>query len=296
MKSINLIQQSPEWHAFRANGVGASDIPSIAMVRGAFKNKNEILQEKLGFAKEISGYQSDLFAKGNAWEIEVRDKINAQTEYAFTPAVIVAGHNDRFFASLDGIDVSKELILEIKHVNAKMTFDSYCEKAPAHYFAQVQWQMMCAGYATALLAFVYEGDVKVQAINADKAYQAFLEDLAIKFLIELDSIKAGTAVSPIQQLPPAKAANILNMITIQKRIKEELKKVDDTIDAMAEQLLTEFKATRLENEFVTIAWQERVGNVNYKSIPELKTVDLEQYRGKGTRYITTKLKKEGTNE
>jgi predicted phage-related endonuclease len=39
----------------------------------------------------------------------------------------------------------------------------------------------------------------------------------------------------------------------------------------------------------------RKGNVNYKAIPELKTIDLEQYRGKATTYVDVRLKR-GKNE
>ena len=42
---------------------------------------------------------------------------------------------------------------------------------------------------------------------------------------------------------------------------------------------------------VTITRSLRAGNINYKSVPQLKGVDLERYRGKASEVVTVRIEK-----
>lgn len=295
MKIINLIQQSKEWHDFRANGVGASDIASICEIEGAFKKRREVLLEKLGFQKEISDYQAHLFAEGNAWEIEVRDKINQDGQFDFQPRVIARTDQPRFFASLDGYDEKTGVILEIKYVKNKETLDRYVKQVPPHYMTQVQWQMYVSGTSnTALIAFVHDGHVEAVKVTSNPSEVERYVLAAREFLATLDDIKTGKLPSPVQNINVDETHDLVTLLTQEEILSDKLDEVKARIKEYSTNLLKKYQATQLENDRVTITLIDKIGSVNYKNVPVIKALDenyLNQFRGKGTKYPVTKLKK-----
>ena len=285
MKKIQVEQGSKQWHEYRATRIGASDIANIFGAEGAFKSRAKTLSEKsTGKTEAPSQYLENLFREGHEWEAVVREKLNAQG-FNFQTMVVEHPANERFFASLDGIDVDRETILEVKSCARVETFNKYCEKIPEHYFSQVQWQMLCTGYAKTLLAFVYSGEVKVLEVKADPAFQNALAISGLEFIAELDEVLANNVPAPIQNLtsPDIERIHALKVASVQ--ISRRLAEIDDEIKTLAERILSEHGATQISNSEISIAWVEREGSVDYKKIPELSGVDLAPYRKKGSKYI-----------
>ncbi|NCX93600.1 MAG: hypothetical protein EBX40_02865 [Gammaproteobacteria bacterium] len=289
MKTINLEQGSQAWLDFRQNGIGASEIASIAEITGAFSKRINTLTEKLGQKRMLSAFEQNIFAQGHAWEIAVRDAINAEG-FTFAPAVVVSTENDRFFASLDGLDASKEIILEVKSVVNAPKFEQYKNEVPAHYMAQVQWQLMVTKYATAILAFVHDGEVVRHEIKPDPIYQDILAQAGIKFLAELDAIKAGTMPSPIQTIRSPEIARLEKLKRMEMDMKIQMAMITEEIKGLAERLLDEHKASKIEGDSITVTWQEREGATDYKRACEDAGLDVTGYKKKGTRFVVVKTK------
>lgn len=289
MKTINLEQGSQAWLDFRQNGIGASEIASIAEIKGAFSKRINTLTEKLGQKRMLSAFEQNIFAQGHAWEIAVRDAINAEG-FNFAPAVVVSTENDRFFASLDGLDASKEIILEVKSVVNAPKFEQYKNEVPAHYMSQVQWQLMVTKYATAILAFVHDGEVVRHEIKPDPIYQDILAQAGIKFLAELDAIKAGTMPSPIQTIRSPEIARLEKLKRMEMDMKIQMAMITEEIKGLAERLLDEHKASKIEGDSITVTWQEREGATDYKKACEDAGVDVTGYKKKGSRFVVVKTK------
>ena len=289
MKTINLEQGSQAWLDFRQNGIGASEIASIAEIKGAFSKRINTLTEKLGQKRMLSAFEQNIFAQGHAWEIAVRDAINAEG-FTFAPAVVVSTENERFFASLDGLDASKEIILEVKSVVNAPKFEQYKNEVPAHYMAQVQWQLMVTKYATAILAFVHDGEVVRHEIKPDPIYQDILAQAGIKFLAELDAIKAGTMPSPIQTIRSPEIARLEKLKRMEMDMKIQMAMITEEIKGLAERLLDEHKASKIEGDSITVTWQEREGATDYKKACEDAGVDVTGYKKKGSRFVVVKTK------
>lgn len=294
MKTVKLEQGSPAWLDFRLNGVGASEIASIASIPGAFQKRTEVLQEKAtGARRELTSFQKKLFADGHEWEALVRDTLNAGGNANFVPEVAVSEENPRLFASLDGYDSELGMVLEVKSCSTPEKFREYCERTPAHYEAQVQWQLFITGAKGATLAFVHDGQVVKKYIVANEDIQHRLHACAIEFLQELDAIKVGTRVAPVQTLD----SPVMTRITMLKKTREDMKiqmaMVEEELNSLAEKLMGETKATRLENAEIVISYLERQGTIDYKRIPEIKNLGesyLNAFRGKGSKSIQVKLK------
>lgn len=289
MKTINLEQGSEAWLEFRQNGVGASEIASIAEITGAFSKRINTLTEKLGQKRMLSSFEQNIFAQGHAWEIAVRDAINAEG-FTFAPAVVVSDENKRFFASLDGLDASKEIILEVKSVVNAPKFEQYKNEVPAHYMAQVQWQLMVTKYAKAILAFVHDGEVIRHEIKPDPIYQDILAQAAVKFLAELDAIKDGTLPSPIQSIRSPEIARLEKLKRTEMDMKIQMAMVTEEIKSLAEKILEDHKATKIEGDSITVTWQEREGATDYKRACEDAGLDVTGYKKKGTRFVVVKAK------
>ena len=289
MKTVNLEQGSQAWLEFRQNGIGASDIAAIAEIKGAFSKRIEVLTEKLGQKRMLSAFEQNIFAQGHAWEIAVRDAINAEG-FNFAPAVVVSYENDRFFASLDGLDASKEVILEVKSVVNAPKFEKYKTEVPAHYMAQVQWQLHCTRYGRAILAFVHDGEVVRHEIRPDPIYQDILAGAGEKFLADLDAIKAGTMPSPVQAIRSPEITRLDKLKRMEMDMKIQMAMITEEIKALAEKLLDEHKASKIEGDSITVTWQEREGATDYKKACEDAGLDLTGYKKKGSRFVVVKTK------
>lgn len=290
----NLEQGTPEWIEFRRNCVTATDIAAICNVDGSFKNKKEVIQEKLGHDPELSDYQKKIFQDGHEFEDSARTRLN-ESGYGFKPVVVVSSLNDRLMASLDGLDSTKEVCLEVKSCTNESRFKAYCERIPPMYMAQVQFQLFCTGYKKALVVFCYGDEARAQEVTADPIVQKIYYEAAVKFLAEMDEIKAANLPATNQTLANSGDTEMLtNLLQQEALLKQDLDAVKNMIDSIANKLLKQYGATKLENDLVSIQTIERQGNIDYKSIPELKKLSetyLNAFRKKGTTFIQTKLRK-----
>jgi putative phage-type endonuclease len=285
----NLIQGSKEWHEYRASGVGASEIASIVGIQGAFKTRSEVLMEKLGQGKEPTEYQKKLFSEGHEWEAVVRESLNAD-EYDFQPLVVESAQSPRLFASLDGLDRQKRMILEVKSVSTESRFNEYAKTPPAHYLAQVQFQLYCSGMDSALLAFVFAGDMVAHVISPDPRAQAELVGHAVDFLADLDHVRLNGVPAPVQSVESPEIETLIQLKQAHAEASKKLDELDSEIKALAERILSTHGATQIENDRVNIQWIEREGSVDYKKIPELQGLDLSPYRKKGSKFIQVRVK------
>ena len=289
MKKVELEQGTQAWLDFRRNGVGASEIASIAGVPGAFQKRDQVMAEKLGQAKALTDFERRIFADGHEWEAVVRENLNA-AGFNFKPAVVVARQHDRIFASLDGLDEERKIILEVKSVTTRAKFEQYSKEVPAHYMAQVQWQLFCSEYTTALIAFVHEGEVVTAEIKASPSMQVELYAAGVKFLHELDKVREGSMPSPIKALESQDMARLAYLKEQEREMKIQLEMVSEEVKQIAERILTEHGANKIESERVTIQYVERQGAIDYSKVAELRGVDLAPYRKRGSRFVQVNLK------
>lgn len=289
MNKVNLEQGTPEWVAYRQNGIGGSDIASIVGAEGAFKKRGEVMQEKLGYAKELTEYQKAIFSEGHEWEAVVRTKLNEQG-FNFVPAVATSPINPRYFASFDGIDEGRRMVLEVKSVQSMDRFKQYCDNPPAHYIAQVQWQLFVSGYNTAMLSFVCQGELMVKEITADTELQSKMVVDAVQFLSDLDATRAGTLPGIVTQLESSDAERLVQLKLASVEVGKRLAELDDEVKALAEKILKDNNAIAVQSPNLSIQWVEREGSVDYKKIPELAKIDLNPYRKKGTKFLKITIK------
>lgn len=131
MKTIELIQGSPEWSAHRARHFNASDAP--AMMGCGQKTRSELLRElHAGLQREVSSFvQERVFDPGHRFEALARplaEKIIGEDLYPVT------GTSGKYSASFDGLTMLETIAFEHKTLNQELlvVFDDMETMAPEY--------------------------------------------------------------------------------------------------------------------------------------------------------------------
>ena len=290
-------QQTVDWHKWRSEGIGASDAPVIMEV-SPWATPHELWQEKTG--RLIKNRTTWATQRGNDMEPRARAKLELMLDIEF-PATLAEHPSYTFIrASLDGWNQEKKIVLEIKCPGAEDHAKAEHGEIPAKYFPQLQQQLFVTG-ANKLFYYSYSENVHkigngfLVEVFPDKEYQKKLFDKLCKFWkcvtddIEPDLIERDYKL--------IRNADLLSDLISWKETSDNLKVLEKRLETMKAKILSheKVKDSRVRCGNFKIGFTSRKGNVDYKKIPELKEIDLEQYRGKTTTYQTISYK-EGENE
>jgi putative phage-type endonuclease len=192
MRIVQLDQNSPDWHAWRATGIGSSDAPSV-MGNNKYRSRDELFQTKLF---EIRKLDSEAASWGHTHEDEARQLYHDLVGIKTRPVCIVHDEYDWLRASLDGLSLDNTIILEIK-----CPFSSYWShktaldgKVPSYYWDQVQHQLLVTGLDTLhYWSYWAHKDKKfgkgqrtaLVPVKPDKDYQAELLEAEKRFYADL---------------------------------------------------------------------------------------------------------------
>lgn len=117
MKTLQLVQGSPAWHAHRAQHWNASDAPAM-LGASIYKSRAELLREiATGVVAEIDEETQRRFDDGHRFEALARpiaEKIIGEELYPCT------GTEGRLSASFDGLTLLEETVWEHKTPNAEL--------------------------------------------------------------------------------------------------------------------------------------------------------------------------------
>lgn len=280
MKIIQLVQGSPEWLAYRLTMRNASETAAV-----------------LGLSPWTTPYQLWLLKTGRAvttvtkamqhgtdTEPAARAAYEAQTGNVMQPLVLQDGP---YSASLDGITLDEDLILEIKCPVRGSRSDLWRDVAagavPEHYGIQVQHQMLVSGAALTHL-WVFDG-VRglLHEIPRDEAVMEGIRQGWDAFQTYLD-----TDTPP----PLTDADTVLRSDTFWKDAAAaftEAKRIADAADAAlatARDALVKLAVQpREQGGGVTVTRYWKAGNVAYAKVPALQGLDLSGWRGKAREEV-----------
>ena len=283
---IHDIQQgSAEWHEWRKTGIGASEAPIIEGV-SPWSTPLQIKKKKKGIRPEV--VVSAAMQKGIDLEPIARAKYEDHTGRLVNPMCISDGIH---LASLDGFDLDGEIPAEIKCPGFDAHSCAVLGDVPEYYMPQIQHQLMVSGCDVAHYWSFYEGEGVLVEVKRDEGYIAALREKEIEFW---KLIESGTPPDPSEKdILPIDSAEWVSAVESWKTAKtalDEAKKAEDeakrTLTALAGDMSVQGMGVRVTRYY-------RKGNINYKAVPELKAVDLEPYRKKGSyNYRVTELKED----
>jgi putative phage-type endonuclease len=134
-----LKQNTPEWHRWRLQGIGASDAP-VVMGDAPFRTRRFLWSVKTGLACESA--VGPAARRGRALEHAARVAYERDTGIQMEPLCLVHDGLEWMRASLDGLSFDGSIALEIKCPWGSRDQTALREgRIPTHYYAQVQHQL-----------------------------------------------------------------------------------------------------------------------------------------------------------
>jgi putative phage-type endonuclease len=276
-------QRTQQWHTARKGRITGSNVGAILGL-DPFRSRDDVMR---AMVRSYHGAESE-FTGNVATEWGQANEKNAIGEFEMQTGLDVKevgfyAFEDWAGASPDGL-CSDGFGLEVKGPYGKRNGgDLNPLQEQPHYYAQMQWEMLCTGWPGMHFWQWSPHETKHEIVLPDQEWLdknlPILRQFYAEYLSELDN--------PDHLEPLRVTLNSLDA----KRILDEIDQLKEAIDNATE------RKKELEAELVQMAGErnaeiwgrkltkvERAGNVQYSKIPELKGVDLDKWRGKGSAY------------
>ena len=207
MKTLNLVQGSPEWLAARQNYRTASEASAMMGV-SKYMSRSELLSIKAtGIAPEVSATTQRLFDRGHETEAGARVMAEKIIGEELFPAT-VTDDADYLLASLDGMTMLGDVIWEHKLWNADLVADVQAGRCPECHYWQVIQGLVITG-AEKCLFMVSDGTpancvhvwVTLDPSDASKLMAGWKQFDADKAAHVPAEAKAAPVAAPVETLP-----------------------------------------------------------------------------------------------
>lgn len=271
-------QGSQEWLEDRKKGIGSSDAPIILGI-SPWSTPYKLWQEKLGY-KEPSE-QTYAMKRGTLLEEDARKAYEKYTNEVVFPKCVIHPEFDYLKASLDGITLEQDLIVEIKVPGKQTREAAEAGQIEPHYFAQVQHQLLVTGCDMAHFWVWHpdEGGHLVEVSRDDQYIDTLLvsEHRFWKCVQDMEPPKLLDRDYEIKDDATWKQACLEY-----RRLEERLSKLNQEKENLRKQIIDMADGRNVQGAGVRLTRFLRKGSINYKTIPELSCIDLNQYRSPAT--------------
>lgn len=269
-----LIQGTKEWLQARREKVGSSDAPVIMGV-SPWSTPLQCWEEKMGLREARK--KTAAMQYGLDTEEEARQAFEKMTDIYVFQDVIDHPEKKWMRASLDGIDVEKKHIVEIKCPRNSLDHEiAKTYSVPEKYYPQVQHQIFVCELDKAYYFSYFNKEGVIVEVKRDEKYLKKLLEEEEKFwdcmqnfiapdAIEKDYVKMGCATWTAYEERYAAIDASLNKL---EKEKEELR----------QHLLEMAGGQNVVGNRLKLSKVVRKGIVDYKTVPELEGVNLEKYR------------------
>ncbi len=270
LQFIDIEQGTDEWLDLRKTKITATDA-SVIMGASHWKTRIQLYHEKL--SQENNTFVNERMQRGINLEPIARDLFTLQTGIFVQPKVVV---KDWAMASLDGISACGKYIVEIKCPGSKDHAIALQGKVPDHYYPQLQHQMYVCGVQFAYY-FSFDGvDGVLVELVRDPYYLEKMIDEEKKFYECL-----------INKIPPEHSESDYiernddlwkQCASSWKLVNDSMKELEKEEEELRKQLIFLSGESNTKGSGISLCQIQRKGNVDYAKIPQLKGIDLDQYR------------------
>jgi putative phage-type endonuclease len=282
-------QQTKEWLKWRHGGLGSSDYP-VVMGVSPWKTRLQLFEEKI-LPEPPENKTNWAMERGIKKEASVRAMVEVILGESFEPDLLQASDYPFMRVSLDGANSNRTAILEIK-VPGKADHATAMEgRIPDKYYPQIQGQLLVSGAKICHYCSWDTKTIKIVEIKPDAEYQK-------KLLVECEKfwllVQKKQPPEPCEKdFSPIHVPGITSKVERWRRISAKIKELEsekEDLEKYFKGFVTEKRMVCSGLHFVRI---EKVGSVDYGSIPELSNVNLNDYRKPSSSYIKISDPKEG---
>lgn len=276
MKLVEVIQGTPEWHSFRALGVGGSESATLDQPNSnPYSTPRKLALTKQGLYKEDISDKEFIFQKGHDTETIIRKNFSELTGSEMLPVCGIHDKFDHIRNSFDGLDTRKFGVLEGKLVGKAVLEEARDEGTiPRHHWVQIQHAMEVANVDLGQW-YGHNGNNNGILIEI-KRDQKFMTEHLQRIHDFWGLVKEG-------KLPPL--SNEDELIPADLTLLAELYDAKVFLDNAQEQFdqlkakLDSYGHPKLRGAGIVASKTSRQGNLDIKSIPGVKSL-LESYTEK----------------
>ena len=311
MNIIDLSQRTPEWHAWRREGVSASETATI-LGYSPYKTPWRLWAELTGKVLPEDLSHNPNVQRGIALEDEARADFESWHGAIVIPMCAESSEHPEIRASFDGIDDEGRPV-EIKVPSAR-TFEDVMalgEESQAYklYFWQVQVQMYVADAPSAFLVF-YQGP------GVFREFEVTRDDVGLQTVIVPALLDFWQSVEDGKEPPldperdiyipqgedllawTEKAGKYRKVAADKAKLDAQVKKLKAELDGIEEELVAMMGDFLLaEAAGVKVTRFAKRGSVDYKAAlavlqPDLEEAVLEAYRRPPSEEVRVTVQKE----
>lgn len=251
---IDLKQNSPQWLEYRKSKFNASEAGALMGV--GFIKPYELLAIKRGDISD-NNFVTPYAKHGIEAEPKLREYLNKNLNLNLKPAVVCSDIDNRFSASLDGVDFDKRVFCEIK-----FSFDEYSyllehKKPSPKYLYQIMHQFYCLDNLVDKCIFCVGASVNLE--------------LKIEYIeIERDNTLINELICQWQsfanKLDATNTADTAKLYEIYLKLKDKLQEqkiLEAQIKELKAQAIDLSTDEGIKTEFITI-YPMKVNRYDYK--------------------------------
>lgn len=271
---IDIEQGSPEWLELRRKHYKSASRTPVVMGISPFSNVDKLFKE---LKEGIRPYQNHAMKRGNELEPQVREWVNESLGDTFIPKVGLRGE---YLASLDGINLEGDTIIEIKvseHTHRYLL--DHGGEVPPHYEAQIQHQLYVFGAERAYLIAYNEAehDLQISApIYPRSSFELELEEAWGRFDELLGDYKP---VSEVERNDEA----WVSVATKLREVKASKKAIEEQEKALQEELLNMANGIKSHGAGVSVFPTTRK-SVDYKALLKDHPLNTDPYTKETTTW------------
>lgn len=270
-------QNTTEWLQLRKSKIGASDA-AVVMGVSPWCTPYRLWAEKMGLQEPAP--TNAAMARGIAMQDEAMKAFEQMTGLTMFPEVRFHVLYPFLMASLDGIDLEGNNIVEIKCPGKSAHTMALEGKIPSHYYPQLQHQMEVCGLDS-MYYFSYDGFEGVcLQVKKDEQYVSQMLAKEIQFWQCMqDGCAPCTQVADFHDRDDEAWDNLAQRWRSCRAVLFEASKQEQIL---REQIIAQCHDHACRGAGIQAYKTVRAGAVDYKKIPFLQGLDLSEYRKEQT--------------
>lgn len=289
---VDLVQSSQEWLDWRHEHIGSSDAPPILGL-SPYKTRSELWKEKQGLSQgQIKTYAMQ---RGNDLEPMIRQKMSAYLDCQCVTKVLVNKDRPWQAASVDGIDINRELVIEIKCANEQDHLMACNDIVPEKYYPQLQHILAVTGFNYIwYCSYSSKGDLYFFCVERNESFIENLITQEKEFWFSLQNFqkpeineqhKEYTKEPHHQRNDP----ECLQLATQLLSLKNQIKELEQQQKNIKEKLILHCNHMNSIVGNIKITKVLKSGTVDYSAIMKsfdikLNDSELDTYRRRATEY------------
>ncbi len=275
MRTHQLLQNTQEWHTYRATHDNASDAPAM-MGASPYQTRSELLHARsTGMSRDVDSATQHIFNEGHRYEALARPLAEAIIGEDLYPVV---GSEGNLSASFDGLTMAGDIIWEHKSLNESIKAAQSVDDLGAHLRIQMEQQLMISGAEKCLFTASKwdENDQLVEEKHFWYVSDSELREAIVQGWNQFHEDLASYVPREITEKPKADVIMALPALYIQIKGEVTLSNLPD-FKAKAEEYIASIKTDlQTDNDFANAEETIKFCDKAEKSLEQSKAAAIGQ--------------------